>query len=152
MPYKPVGGDKLQFYDSKNGEYSEKEKKTFNEKDKESLALAHYFGIKEIDLVIHWPDSKIHDEEYCDLFVKYSRNSIKYFKMNDSKAIYLLTPQEANDKSKFLNELGYTLENFGSLISDIYCNTNIQTLTFSRFKDTCLKCIALTTLNDKKVT
>jgi hypothetical protein len=32
---------------------------------------------------------------------------------------YLLVPKEKNDKSKFLNDLGYTLENWQELEEDI---------------------------------
>jgi hypothetical protein len=32
---------------------------------------------------------------------------------------YLLVPKDKNDKSKFLNELGYTLDNWEILVEDI---------------------------------
>lgn len=152
MPYKNGGGNHLQYYDEFDGQYDDQTKAKINEEDKKALTMVHYFGLPYNELVFHWPLYNIHDNEYCDIFVKYARKCIKEYEMEINKAIYLLTFQKENDKSAFLNSLGYSINNPEKLKGDIYCYTDIFSLTFSRYTKNCLRCIAKTNLNGKIVT
>ena len=88
----------------------------------------------------------------CALFVEYARKSIHGAEMDIRKCDYLLTFSKDSDKSKFLETLGYSLSAPGKLRTDILCNTNWQTLTFSSYLKQCFRCIAQTNLNGKLVT
>lgn len=152
MNYKKGGGNHLQPYDEKTGQYDDETKAKINEEEKKSLILFHYFGLPYNDLDFRFPVFNLHDDEYCDIFVKYSRKVIKYFDIDDRKGVHFLQYKIKDDKSLFLKKLGYSLENYHELISDIYCNTNVNSLTFSKFDKQCLKCIAKTILRGKIVT
>lgn len=152
MFYKVGGGDHLQQYNADNGQYSNEDKTKFNEGDKENLVLVHYYGFSIEKFPFHFPMCGIHDNEYCDIFVKYSRQHIKKVVIDERKAFYLLGHREKDDKSLFLEKIGYGLDNTGELLNDIIHNTEIQSLTFSRMEAKCLKCEARTTLKGKIVT
>ena len=152
MAYKKGGGNKLQLYDESTGQYDEETKARINEEDKKALVLVHYFGVPYNELSFHFPIYGLHDDEYCDIFVKYARKVIKRFDIDNDKMIYLLKYHSANDKSEFLNKIGYSSDNPDELCSDIYCHTDVQTLTFTRYKKGYLGCIAKTTLKGKVVT
>ena len=100
----------------------------------------------------HFPTPGIHDDEYCDIFVKYCRKNIDSIVINEKKAMYLLMQRAKDDKSSFLNNLGYDVNSSDKLLLDIYNNTQINSLTFSRNEKMCLKCVAKTILNGKIVT
>lgn len=153
MSYKIGGGDHLQPYSAKNGQYEEaQEKAGQNENDTKNLVLVHYFGFSKEDLPFCFPTYGVHDVDYCDIFVKYSRARIKGVLIDERKAVYLLTYKEKDDKSLFLNKLGYNENEKDKLLDDIRDNTDIKTLTFSRFEEKCLKCEAKTILKGNIVT
>ena len=152
MPFKIGGGNHLQPYDDATGQYDEEEKARINEEEKQALVLSHYFKLPLNDLVFHFPIYGLHDEEYCDLFVKQARETIKSLDVADEKMLYLLTHVKDRDKSSFLNQLGYTSLRPDELKSDIVCNTDLTTLSFSRFTPMWFKCVAKTTLRGKIVT
>ena len=149
MPYKPGGGNHLQFYDESTGEYDSEGVAQLNESDKEALVLTYYFGLS--DFVFHWPTYGIHDAEYCDVFVKYSRGKIRDLEIDERKAIYLLATSKINDKSRFLKSLGYSSSEPRQLVNDIYQNTALRTLIYSRLDKNCFSCKALTVLKGKKL-
>ena len=152
MPYKKGGGDRLQYYDEADGQYDEDTKKRMNEADMKALSTVHYFGHPYDELIFHWPVYGLHESAYCALFVEYARKSIHGAEMDIRKCDYLLTFRKGSDKSKFLEALGYSLSAPGKLRTDILCNTNWRTLTFSSYLKQCLRCIAQTNLNGKLVT
>lgn len=152
MPYKKGGGNLPQLYDIETGQYDDETKTKINENDKKSLVLVHYFGIHYNELDFHFPAYGLHDDEYCDIFVKYCRRIIRNFDVDINKCVYFLRPTVKNDKSKFLVSLGYSISNPENLLSDIYCNTYVDTLTFSSFNKGYLRCIAKTILKGKIVT
>lgn len=152
MPYKTGGGNHLQYYDVNDGQYDDQSKKRMNEEDKKALVMVHYFGLPYDDLIFHWPLFNVHDDEYCDVFVKYVRLYINDFEMDISKANYLLTYQADHDKSEFLKKIGYDQSGLDNLCEDICHCTDVTSLTFSRITKDCLKCMAKTTLKGKLVT
>lgn len=152
MSYKTGGGDHLQPYSEKNGQYKSNDKANQNEKDTKNLVLVHYFGFSKEDLPFCFPKYGIHDADYCDIFIKYSREHIKGILIDERKAVYLLTYKTKDDKSLFLNNLGYSENEKEKLLDDIQNNTKIGTLTFSRFEEKCLKCKAETILKGNIVT
>ena len=152
MPYKKGGGNKLQFYDDADGQYDDETRAKLNEDDKKALVLVHYFGISYNESPFHFPTYGIHDEEYCDIFVKYSRNLVKNLSIDKNKALYLLSRNTANDKSAFLVSIGYSLNNQDELISDICYHTDLHSLIFARHKKGYLGCVAKTVLNGRVVT
>ena len=152
MPYKIGGGEHLQYYDENDGKYDDQAKKRLNDEDKKALTLVHYFGLSYSYLVFHWPLYNVHDNEYCDIFVKYVRKYIKEYEMDINKAFYLLTYQTGHDKSEFLKKLGYDVNDPEKLKNDICCYTDASTLTFSRLTKDCFRCIAKTILMGKIVT
>ena len=152
MPYKMGGGNHLQYYDINDGQYDNQSKKRINEEDKKALAMVYYFGLPYDDLIFHWPLFGAHDDEYCDLFVKYARQYVHDFEMDINKALYLLSYQVNHDKSKFLKTIGYDASNLETLRKDICHCTDVSSLTFSRITKDCLKCSAKTILKGKLVT
>lgn len=152
MPLKRGGGNHLQFYDEADGQYSDEEIARMNEEDKKALALIHYFELPFNELVFHFPVFGLHDDEYCRLFIRYARKVIKDFKIDERKIGYLLSFNKKGDKSAFLADLGYGDANARELLSDIYCCTEVQSLTFAKLTNHCLKCIAKTVLKGKLVT
>lgn len=153
MPLKKGGGNHLQFYDEADGQYDDEEERArINEEDKKALSLVHYFGLPFNELVFHFPTFGLHDDEYCGLFVQYAKGSIKRFEIDERKIDYLLSFNFGRDKSLFLTRLGYNANTARELCSDIYCNTDVQSLTFSGFRNNCLKCVAKTVLKGKLVT
>ncbi len=152
MPLKKGGGNHLQFYDGADGQYDDEEKARINEEDKKALSLVHYFGLSFNELVFHFPTFGLHDDEYCRLFVQFSRKAVKRFKVDEMKIVYLLKPRERDDKSKFLHALGYSIDGVEELRADIHCGTTIDTLMFKEFSKFGIKCEAKTVLKGKIVT
>jgi len=152
MPYKKGGGNHLQYYDQKDGEYDDATLEEINKKDKENITMVYYFGLKYGDLTFHWPTVKVHDDEYCSIFVRYAREQISNYDISNQKINYLLKFDKNKDKSKFLESLGYNHDNENDLIKDIYNYTDELSLTYSSYDNGCLKCIAKTNLRGKIVT
>ncbi len=152
MSYKTGGGNRLQPYSENNGRYESEEKASQNENDTKNLVLVHYYGFPKENLPFAFPTYGVHDSDYCDIFVKYSRERVKGILIDERKAIYLLTYKTKDDKSLFLNKLGYSEKEKEKLLDDIRDNTEIKTLTFSRLEEKCLKCEAETILKGNIVT
>ena len=77
MEFKLGGGRHMQPYDPENGQYTDKDASGIGEKDMENLVLVYLFGMDYDHLKFHFPNYKIHDEDYCEMFVKYVRRFIK---------------------------------------------------------------------------
>lgn len=152
MPYKPGGGEHLQYYDEKNGEYSEKRAKASAEKDKENLVLYYWYGMEYPNLTFHFPKFGVHDEEYCQTFVYFYRKNIKGKTIDAAKLKYLLTPDPKKDKSKFLTGLSYSLTNLDSFKNDIINGTEWATLCFGKLTSFGITAKCKTVLKGKVVT
>lgn len=141
MNLKIGGGGRLQVYDPKDGQYTKENAKSLNKIDKENLVVLYIFGLDDGSSIIHFPDSNIHDREYCELFVKYIRASIRNVDVTieKPKMTYLITKKVDSDKSEFLKFLGYSSDNLDELCDDIRWNTDFKTLKF--------KCINQHTFN-----
>lgn len=132
MPLKPGGGNHMQLYDSRNGEYTEQEKQIMRERD--NAALASYKWNREASTVkFHFPVEGVHEEDYCRDFVESIRSDLKEPIFIESKMNYLLTYREKDDKSKFLKALGYSENKPRELFHDICVNTRLDSIEFSRF-------------------
>lgn len=107
------------------------------------------FSIDKIN--IRFPYYKIHDEEYCNLFLKIFSRYIKNFKIKEAKLDYLLTSRVKDDKSKFLNSLGYNLNNKNILLNDIIENTDLKSLTYHQISEYGFICEGKTILKGKIV-
>ncbi|HBM99653.1 MAG TPA: hypothetical protein DD384_00135 [Firmicutes bacterium] len=154
MNLKIGGGDHLQTYDPNDGRYRKASLLDLKERDMRNLVLIYVFGMDDLDLKIHFPDYRIHEAEYCEMFVKYFR---KFLKSEDaliepSKITYLLTKQIGRDKSVFLKKLGYSESNEQKLINDIKFNTDFCTLSFKSINQYTFNAEAKTTLNNCVVT
>lgn len=154
MEFKLGGGKHLQPYDSENGQYADKEILDKGDKDMENLVLVYIFGLDYGHLTFHFPNYKIHDKDYCDLFVKYTRRYIRNedVVIEDKKAIYFLTWQYGNDKSEFFIGLGYSISNLQKFIYDIRSGTAFEKSEFSRICDKCFSFKTQTTLKGYIIT
>jgi len=114
--------------------------------------MIYYFGLQDESLSFHWPNENVHNKEYFDLFVKYSKQFIESSDIALSKCNYILTFFENNDKSNFLNELGYYKINMKDLAKDIRYGTDYSTLKFSRVRKNHILCEAKTILKKYIVT
>ena len=113
MPFKIGGGNKLQWYDISDGEYAECEANS-NFKDSYLKTITknlddYVLGLHEDIAKIHFPNYQVSDIEYCKKFVDTFKSN--FYKDLDSvpfaKCEYLMTYHKENDKSMFLEELGY---------------------------------------------
>ncbi len=114
--------------------------------------MVYYFGLSDDSLIFHWPLPKVHDSEYCQMFVRYARSQTRGKEMDIRKCDYLLTYSKNRDKSEFLKKIGYEKSNPEKLKLDILYGTDFKTLSFSRYDQGCLSCVAKTTLKGKIVT
>ena len=122
MPYKNGGGDKPQLYSKNSGEYIRNPQ---CEHDEGVLVLSKLFGLN-IQEKIAFPTYGIHDDDYCILFIKYCVN-YDFPEIPDEKITkYLLVPQNSVDKAKFLNGLGFSLNNPEELYSAIIRGTEFK--------------------------
>lgn len=151
MGYKIGGGDHLQYYDENDGQYADEDKVKILEKDKENLVLYHLFDMHYEHIVFHFPVCGIHDKEYCEMFVAGFRNRIKKINFDIRKAEYLLTPRDKDDKSKFLNGIGYDKTNQMKLKTDILRNIDFNKLEYSRLTVFGIKCSMIIRLNGGEV-
>ncbi len=143
----------MPYYDPSDGQYDDKTKAKLNKQDKDNLIMSHIFGLGHNELFFHHPTFGISDDEYSELFVKYSRRHINNSVIiDDRKMEYLLTPKDRDDKSSFLIGLGYSLRNPEALWREIYQNTDKNTLSFARLTPHALLCKAKTVLRGKIVT
>ncbi len=146
MPYKTGGGDKLQLYNSRNGEYI---RNPICEQDEENLVMQKLFGVNT-NKKISYPIKGIHDEDYLDLIIKYcldySNPQISDRKLTD----YLLVPQPKKDKSKILNSIGYDINNFNELKKQLLIGSNFKRCYVQAFTETKLLINVETKLYNKK--
>ena len=154
MEFKLGGGRHMQPYDSENGQYTVEGASGLGGKDMENLVLVYLFGMDYDHLKFHFPNFKIHDEDYCEMFVKYIR---RYIKNEDAivetrKIEYLLSVHYQSDKSSFLNKIGYNHDNAEQLIEDIRWNTDFQTSTFKTINNFTFNFEAKTIINNYVVT
>ena len=154
MKYKIGGGSHLQLYDPSDGQYVEENYKSLNKADIENIVMLYVFGLDYDHLKIHFPDPKIHDEEYCKLFTKYIRDFISNVDViiDPPKMNYLLSEQKGRDKSKFLLNIGYSPNNPGELSDDIRWNTEFKTTQFKLLNDFTYNVMAKTKLKGYIVT
>lgn len=154
MNLKIGGGDHLQTYDPNDGQYTKASLLDLKEKDMRNLVLIYVFGMDDLDLKIHFPDYRIHEADYCEMFVKYIRKFIRNEDalIEPSKIMYLLTNQIGRDKSAFLKRLGYSESNEQKLINDIKYSTDFRTLSFKSINQYTFNAEAKTTLNNYVVT
>lgn len=154
MKFKLGGGDYLQPYDEKNGQYTDGDCLKVKEKDLENLVLKYIYGLDYKNLTFHFPNYKIHDEVYCELFIKYVRQFIK----NDDVIIqpekmkYLLLCKFKDDKSAFFKKIGYSEFDSERLMNDIRRNTKFETSSFKRINKYTFNFEAKTILNNYTVT
>lgn len=150
MPLKPGGGNHMQLYDSRNGEYTESEKQNMRRYD--NYAIASYKWNSEISEVkFHFPIENVHEEDYCRDFVQCVRNDIKTPIYNSSKMKYLMSYQQNHDKSKFITSLGYSPNRPQELFYDICVGTKRDTIEFASFSYGALLVEAKTIINGKLV-
>ena len=154
MDFKLGGGRHMQPYDPENGQYIIEDASVIGEKDMENLILVYLFGLDFDYLKFHFPNYKIHDKDYCEMFVKYIRRFIKNENaiVETRKIEYLLSVHYQRDKSSFLNKIGYNHDNVDRLIEDIRWNTDFQTATFKTINNFTFNFEAKTTINNYVVT
>lgn len=148
MDLKIGGGNRLQEYDHEDGRYKDNDCASSLEKDMENLVLGYLFCIESNKSLIRFPHYGIHDDDYCELFVKYIRKNITLgdVEIADSKMNYLLSEQKGRDKSKFLLNLGYNLTCPEALIEDICNGTDFKTLEYKKLTSHSLNAKAKTKL------
>lgn len=150
MPLKRGGGNHMQLYDSRNGEYTEQEKQKMRSYD--SFALRSYkWNGENNKFKFHFPLEGIHEKEYCIDFVECVRDDIREPIYDESKMNYLFTFRQKNDKSKFIKGLGYSESNPYKLFHDICLNTERDTISFSKFSYGTVLLTAITTLKGKEI-
>ena len=154
MEFKLGGGRHLQPYDPENGQYTDEDFAKIKEKDMENLVLIYIFGLDYDHLSFHFPDYRIHDKEYCEMFAKYIRQYIKNedVVIEERKMGYLLRKTNADDKSEFLLGLGYDLADIRKLMSDIRWGTDFTVSKFRNIGEFTFNIMAKTTLKGKVVT
>ena len=97
---------------------------------------------------IAFPKKGVHDETYCTLFVKYCLNTREISIPQEKVTKYLLIPREKDDKSKFLNNIGYNINNWQKLYSEIVEGTNFKNISRIRLTQYTLNFATETTLLD----
>ncbi len=154
MEFKLGGGKHLQPYDPENGQYTNEDLVRIKEKDMENLVLIYIFGLDYDSFYIHFPNYKIHDNDYCKLFVKYIRTYIKNIDVviEERKMNYLLKEVKSDDKSKFLLDLGYDFINTEILMDEIRWGTDFKTSKFRNISKYTFNIMTKTTLRGKIVT
>ena len=150
MKSKKGGGKRQQAFDEKTGRYVR------INKNKSILALTildtmgtNNASIKEMFPVYKGAET---DLVYCEVFVRRSRCRIISKNIRDGKLIYLLTERPRDDKSKYLIEMGYNINEKEKLLNDILKFTDFETLRFNRINERTLNCEAKTILRGHIVT
>lgn len=129
--YKKGGGDKDQLYDKENGQYMRNEQ---CEKDEENLVLTKIFGINTHKPIVY-PTVNVHDNDYCELIIRYCLN-LKRPYLDENKIVkYLLIKKEKDDKSNFLNILGYNKNNWQELYKQLLDGTSFDKRKLSNFNE-----------------
>jgi len=150
MPYKRGGGNLLQLYDEKNGQYTDEEKQNMITKDE--IGLTTYEVLKEDSIFpFHFPLEGIHSKDYNKRFLEVVKSDLENIVADPRKFDYLLSFQEGHDKSKFLFQIGYSRNDGKRLFDDIVKNTDINSLQYVEYRNKAFKCIAKTTLNGKLI-
>ena len=132
MPLKRGGGNHMQLYDSRNGEYTDQEKQYMRSYDNNAMSSYEWCRQKTLRK-FHFPVEGVHEKEYCDRFIRAIAADINEPKYVYDKMNYLLTYREKDDKSKFLKSLGYSEYRPYELFHDICSNTKLSSLKFSHF-------------------
>jgi len=149
--FKPGGGNHLQLYNLKNGEYTDQEKQIMRSYDNFALWSYRQNG-ENSKFKFHFPTEGIHEEGYCKEFIQCLRDFLIKPEYRESKMNYLLTFHLKNDKSKFLNNIGYYRYNYKELFHDLCKKTLRHTLNFSKFSHGAVLLTAKTILKGKEVT
>jgi hypothetical protein len=150
MPLKRGGGNHMQLYDSRNGEYTDQEKERMRDYDDWVISSFEIYG-EESTCKFHFPIEGVHKTDYCIRFVRNIRSDLIAPSFVKPKMDYLLTYQSKNDKSKFLNGLGYSINNPYELFRDICVNTERESIEFSKFSFGEMLVVAKTVLKGKLV-
>lgn len=145
MPYKPGGGNHMQLYDKRNGEYTDQEKRDMAAKDDIGLELFFAYG-EFSSRKFHFPLEGVHSDKYCKNFLEAVKGDIKKFNYSELKMDYLLSYQAEHDKSYFLQRIGYNKNYQHELYRDICKGTDISSLKFIQHSNDCFKCSAKTRL------
>ena len=132
MPLKRGGGNHMQLYDSRNGEYTEQEKQYMRAYDDSAMASYELCGQNALRK-FHFPVEGVHEEKYCNRFIQAIIDDVKQPTYVFEKMNYLLTFHVKNDKSMFLKNLGYSEYKPYELFYDICVNTKRTSLRFSHF-------------------
>ena len=146
MPYKKGGGNKPELYSEKTGEYVRNPRCIEDEKN---LVMNKIFGV-ETNKPISYPIFGVHDEEYCELVIKYCLDINNPLLEVDKLTCYLLVQKDKNDKSKLLNQLGYDLSNWKELGEQIIKGTNFKKKRLSRYQSNAFTISAETKIVNKK--
>ena len=141
----------MQLYEERNGQYTEEESNRMLKNDRVALYVYQILGEKA-PWPFHFPIQNVHDEEYCRDFLNAIKGSIKALICRKSKIDYLLPFKEKDDKSVFLNRLGYTRLNSEKLFDEIFKGVQIDSLKYVRFSFGCFMCKAKTRIQGKLVT
>lgn len=88
----------------------------------------------------------------ASFFVNICKTRITFKNISEEKIIYLLTKAEKNDKSKYLNQIGYNIDDKDALLNDILAFTDFNTLCFRNLTQYSLNCQAKTVLHGHIVT
>lgn len=127
--YKKGGGGKEQLYSEENGEYIRNPQ---CELDEENIVMSKVFGLKDYG-PIAYPDPNVHDMDYCELFMAYCLD-FRYPLLDDKKITgYLLLFHEVDDKLKFLNALGYSMDNWRKFGEKLLKGTSFKSKIVTRF-------------------
>lgn len=132
MPLKRGGGNHMQLYDSRNGEYTDQEKQYMRSYDNSAMSSYEWYGQNALRK-FHFPVQGVHEKEYCNRFIRAVADDIDKPAYDHNKMNYLLTFHEKNDKSKFLKYLGYSEYRPYELFYDICIYTKRDSIRFSRF-------------------
>ena len=151
MNFKTGGGNHLQVYDNKTGQYTDEELHEMRKKDMENLVFVHIFGYDISKYPFHYSKMNIHDRDYCQTFIEYFRKQITSFHIDNRKMLYLLTWHEKDDKSKYLEKIGYSKERPDELSKDLKFAFKRERLIFSRLDEYGLNCVEEIELKGHKV-
>ena len=129
--YKKGGGEKLQLYDPKNGEYTDEDKKKLFEDEMSNIVLRCIFNDDDT-YIPRYPIFGFHDDDYCRLYVGYCIKKPHFFINKKKVTDYLLTFRKNSDKSLFFKKQGYTLENSNELYNQLIEGSNIDTIKYNK--------------------
>lgn len=136
MKMKLGEGNHLQSYDENTGQYNDEIKPKMSDKDMENLVMVYLYGFDNEERKFHFPRKSIHNDEYCDLLVRYLRDNNLYGQsyIEDQKLEkHLFKHKDKDDKSKYMVEvLGFENNSKGWRLAkaEILKGVNLKTMKF----------------------